>query len=258
MGVVDEELQTRTYKHCVIITAAGSSNRFNSTRKDSSGEINSSCNTNVPMVKKEFIELDGMSILAHAVKPFLDVPGLQAVIITYKKGLKKYTIDSLKVLDTIKKVPFFFVEGGHTRQESVFNALDFVNNNFPNTELVSIHDGARPFVSKNLIETCLKEAFAHGGAAPCTPIYDTLVGVTDGVVSSYIGRDGIYGIQTPQTFLFQKIYTAHVLGRSLRGFTDDAGLFLEFYCHLGYSVVAVPSTNINRKITYANDLEIPK
>ena len=234
-------------RYAAVVTAAGSSSRFNADSHGSAG------------VKKEFLSLDGIPVLAHAVKPFLEVPGLAAVVVTYKAGCLEETRDSLKCLDVYGKVPVFFVKGGETRQSSVFNALSFLKGLWDDGlrfELVSIHDGARPFVSKDVIEACLDAAFRCGGAAPCVPVSDTLVRVSDGFFSERLDRTGVCGVQTPQTFRFPEIYEAHVKARDLVDgvgsvFTDDTQIFMEF----GGRVAAVTGSPKNTKITYRNDLE---
>ena len=238
------------FRHAAVVTAAGSSSRFNAGSHDSVG------------VKKEFLSLEGLSVLAHAVKPFLEVPGLVAVVVTYKAGCLEETRDSLKCLDVYGKVPVFFVQGGETRQASVFNALSFLKGLLDDGlgfELVSIHDGGKPFVSKDVIEACLDAASRFGGAAPCVPVSDTLVKVSEGFFSSRLDRAGVCGVQTPQTFRFPDIYDAHVKARGLvegvgkvgSAFTDDTQIFMKF----GGRVAVVTGSPKNTKITYRDDLE---
>lgn len=245
------------FRHAVIVTAAGTSSRFNV--GSMKGRLDSGS------VKKEFLSLDGVSILAHAVEPFLDVPGLAAVVVTYRKGCLEETCDSLEGLVPLMDgfgVPLHFVEGGDTRQSSVFNALAFLKglcDDGVEFDLVSIHDGARPFVSKDVVFACLDAASKCGGAAPCVPVRDTLVRISDGFLSGRLDRDGVCGVQTPQTFKFPEIYEAHVKARDLvdgvgkvgSAFTDDTQIFMKF----GGLVAAVKGSPKNVKITYRDDLE---
>ncbi len=251
---VSERVAGHSVRHAVVVTAAGSSSRFNAGFMK--GRLDSGS------VKKEFLSLDGFPVLARAVKPFLEVPGLVAVVVTYKAGCLEETRDSLESLLPLfdgSGVPLHFVEGGDTRQASVFNALSFLKGLLDDGlgfELVSIHDGARPFVSKDVIEACLDAAFKCGGAAPCVPVSDTLVKVSEGFFSARLDRTGVCGVQTPQTFRFPDIYEAHVKARGLvdcvgSAFTDDTQIFMEF----GGRVAAVTGSPKNTKITYRDDLE---
>lgn len=241
------------FRHAVIVTAAGTSSRFNVGSLGSVGK------------KKEFLSLDGVPVLAHAVEPFLDVPGLSVVVVTYKAGCLEETRSSLESLVPLLDgagVPLHFVEGGDTRQSSVFNALSFLKRLWDvgaGFDLVSIHDGARPFVSKDVVFACLDAASKCGGAAPCVPVRDTLVRISDGFLSGRLDRDGVCGVQTPQTFRFPEIYEAHVKARDLvdgvgkvgSAFTDDTQIFMKF----GGLVAAVKGSPKNVKITYRDDLE---
>ena len=92
-------------RHAAIITAAGSSQRFNS----QSGS----------KLKKEFEILGKESVLCRAVRPFLNVQGLAAIVVTYRKGELENTREAIGDLG----FDITFVEGGATRQESVFNGL---------------------------------------------------------------------------------------------------------------------------------------
>lgn len=248
---VSEHVVGHVVRHAVIVTAAGSSSRFNAGRLMGS-----------PGVKKEFLLLGDLSVLSHAVKPFLDVPGLVAVVVTYKPGCLEETRSSLESLVPLLDgagVLLHFVEGGDTRQSSVFNALSFLKRLWDvgaGFDLVSIHDGARPFVSKDVVLACLDAASVCGGAAPCVPVSDTLVKVSEGFFSTRLDRTGVCGVQTPQTFRFPDIYEAHVKARDLvdgvgSAFTDDTQIFMEF----GGRVAAVKGSPKNVKITYRDDLE---
>ncbi len=311
--------------HAVIVTSAGLSSRFNNLAnslensfekfaEDSAEEFAESSAENVAKgaftscefsnknekssyIKKEFLKIDGVSVLAKAVKPFLEIPNLKAVVVTYNKKFKQETIDSLKCLENSTSaqssngsknsniiensntvgdsstvdvsdsvmmsgtVPFYFVEGGKTRQESVFNALSFLMGKKQeglDISLVSIHDACRPFVTTKIIEDCLRKAYLYGGAAPSVPINDTLVKISNGFVSDTIDRTGVYCIQTPQTFLFTPIYEAHTKAHDFSSFsyTDDSSLFLH-YCHCqGFEVAMVSGSLTNRKITFKEDMEV--
>lgn len=252
-----ERVVGHVVRHAVVVTAAGSSSRFNAGFMK--GRLDSGS------VKKEFLSFEGLPVLARAVKPFLDVPGLSVVVVTYKAGCLEETRSSLESLVPLLDgagVPLYFVEGGDTRQSSVFNALSFLKRLWDDGagfDLVSIHDGARPFVSKDVVFACLDAAFKCGGAAPCVPVRDTLVRISDGFLSGRLDRDGVCGVQTPQTFRFPEIYKAHVKARDLvdgvgkvgSAFTDDTQIFMKF----GGLVAAVKGSPKNVKITYRDDLE---
>ncbi len=229
-------------RHAVIITAAGSSSRFNNAQSSQG-------------VKKEFVKFQDEAVLVRSIRPFLSVDGLVAIVVTYKKEFFDETIDCLKQLNIPSTIKPFLVRGGSTRQESVFNALQLLNEEVKNLELVSIHDGARPFVTKEVIEQCLKTASMVGGAAPALPMSDTLVQVENGIIVSRLDRSKIYGVQTPQTFCFSDIYKAHLAAKEKAKagliYTDDTQIFTDY----GFKVAIVNGDPKNKKITYPSDLE---
>ena len=231
--------------HAVIVTAAGSSARFNASSGSSSGSP----------LKKEFLCIAGEPILAMAIRPFLEVPGLKVVAVTYRDG----DLEEVKgivgpVLKGSGPVEVLYVKGGDTRRQSVFNALRALDecSFHDDIEIVSIHDGARPFVSKALVSACMEAACQHGGACPCIRVTDTLVKVgEDGLLSSGISREGVCTVQTPQTFRFPDIYKAHLAADAGKAYTDDTGIFMDW----GGKVAFVQGESSNRKITYTSDLK---
>ena len=226
--------------HAVIVTAAGSSRRFNE-----------SCDS---AVKKEFLTIGGEPILAMAIRPFLRVTGTSVLAVTYRDGDLEVVRDIVSGLTELNSgIEVLFVKGGATRQESVFNALKALTEckKCNDIKIVSIHDGARPFVTSDLVKACLDAADVHGGACPCIRITDTIVKVgEDGLLCGRLSRDGVCTVQTPQTFRFPDIYVAHLAARSGKSYTDDTEIFMDW----GGKVAFVQGSSDNRKITYSTDL----
>ena len=226
--------------HAVIVTAAGSSRRFNE-----------SCDS---AVKKEFLTIGGEPILAMAIRPFLQVTGTGVLAVTYRDGDLEVVRNIVSGLTELNSgIEVLFVKGGATRQESVFNALKALTKckKCNDIKIVSIHDGARPFVTSDLVKACLDAADVHGGACPCIRITDTIVKVgEDGLLCGRLSRDGICTVQTPQTFRFPDIYEAHLAARSGKSYTDDTEIFMDW----GGKVAFVQGSSDNRKITYSTDL----
>lgn len=138
------------------------------------------------------------------------------------------------------------VFGGATRQESVLNGLVALKDNPP--DYVLIHDAARPFVSKALIER-LATALSSGQNAvvPALPVVDTLVR-TDGNSRKTVDRANLYVVQTPQGFVYEDITAAHLQLQD-KSFTDDASL----YEAAGGQVAQVAGDERNFKVTQHAD-----
>jgi 2-C-methyl-D-erythritol 4-phosphate cytidylyltransferase len=139
------------------------------------------------------------------------------------------------------------VAGGPTRSASVrrgFQALGAAG-----SDVVCIHDAARPLITADEVGRVLAAARAGGAATAATPIVDTVKRVAGERIVATIDREGLYAAGTPQAF------RADLLGRAFetgRDATDEAGL-LEA---LGVVVTAVPVSRWNLKITTPEDLEL--
>lgn len=224
-------------KGAVIVTSAGSSDRFNS----NSGKT----------LKKEFVLINNHSVLYNSVKNFVDVCQVSCIAITYKAGTLEQTKQALE--DLTQKKHFIFVEGGSTRQQSVFNALKTLDCECKDIDWVAIHDGARPYVSYPLICKTIEDALQKGAAAPAVPVRDTLVEKTDSdSIGSSLDRSKIMAVQTPQVFPFKEILKAHESANEKAWtFTDDTQLYSAF----GKEVFLTEGDVNNIKITYLDDLK---
>lgn len=142
----------------------------------------------------------------------------------------------------------FFVKGGATRQESVFNGLMFLKDKAP--DFVLIHDGARPWVSSQVILRVIDATEKFLAAAPGVPSVDTQKTLSsDGFIHEHLQRETVANIQTPQGFDFEKILSAHEKSRG-KNFTDDTAIFAT---HFGKVKIVQGDVN-NKKITYRDDV----
>lgn len=228
-----------SFPHAVIIAAAGSSVRF------LKGENNS-------YAKKEFFLLDDRSVLYHATKPFLNIPGLQLVLICYGEGWEEETKRALGNLPADSPVPFLFVAGGATRQKSVYNALEALAAQRTSASYVLIHDGARPWITQSIIKKTLEGAALWGGAAPVVPIHDAVKRVdSEGRIVSHVNRDSLVAVQTPQAFRLSEILDAHrQAAATQKTYCDDT----EIYADFGGIVKTTAGSIANRKITTLSDV----
>ena len=218
-----------------VITAAGSSGRFLSGR--------------IEDVKKEYLSIDGHSVLYRAVKPFYEIPGLSAVIVTCPKGSEDEAAVALEDLMDIQTVPMLLVEGGATRTESVRNALKALEGMPASFGYIAIHDGERPYITKELIIRTLAAATVVGGAAPATRVVDALRTLgPDGMIESAVDKSGIIALQTPQIFRRESLIDAYA---SFDGSADDD---IAVFINAGYKASAIQGDRKNRKITYLDDI----
>ncbi|HKL57297.1 MAG TPA: IspD/TarI family cytidylyltransferase [Sphaerochaeta sp.] len=224
-------------EHAVIVTAAGSSDRFN---KQGLG------------VKKEYLTFDEHTVLYLAVEPFLQVPNLRAIVVTHPKGMADQCAIALEEIFDQNIIPVILVEGGKDRQESVHNALKMLGSLSLPIDYVAIHDGARCFVTTDLIIRTLATATVFGGAVPALSPTDALKGIdANGVITSHIERTETASVQTPQIFHYPEILTAHQSAKANgKKYVDDTEIFTDF----GMSVGICEGERGNRKITFLEDI----
>jgi 2-C-methyl-D-erythritol 4-phosphate cytidylyltransferase len=160
--------------------------------------------------------------------------------------------DILTILDmVVSSKPVVLIQGGSTRQESVYNGLQALPSE---AEHVLIHDGARCLATPNLFDRCAATLHTCPGLIAAIPVKDTIKVVgTNQVVQDTPDRATLWAAQTPQGFHVAKLKAAHDQGKS-EGWavTDDAALFEK--CGLPVTIVMGEETNL--KVTTPEDLKI--
>lgn len=185
----------------------------------------------------------------------------------YDKEVIRYTIEAfeksevdeiiicanINIIEELKEIfknsqKVKIIEGGATRQESVFNGIKASE-----CDYVLIHDGARPMISTDLINSAIEEVKTKKALTVATKTIDTIKEVIDGKIIRTIDRAKLYNTQTPQAFEYNLIKNAHM---KLYGqnYTDDAGMLEE----LGETVYILNGSYKNIKITTQNDIDIAK
>jgi 2-C-methyl-D-erythritol 4-phosphate cytidylyltransferase len=196
---------------------------------------------------KLFLELAGRPVIAHAWRQFEEAAGIDEVVLAVRDGLQSTFAEMAAKYGFTK--PFRMTTGGAERQDSVWNGLQVIS---PESELVAIHDGARPLTSPALITATLLAARETGAAVAAQRVTDTIKESEDGrTVGRHLDRQRLWAVQTPQTFrvevIRRAIAAAKAQGLSL---TDDTAA-----CELiGQPVRLVLSESPNPKVTVPADL----
>ena len=193
-------------------------------------------------VPKQYLALDGASVLRHAVAALAEHPRVSDVLVTIRpedRGLYDLAVVGLRVMPP--------AVGGSTRQDSVRLGLEALTPHRP--ERVLIHDGARPFPNPMLVDRVIDGLDRAPAAIPCLPLRDTIKRAEDGVIRATIDRFALWRAQTPQGFHFDAILAAHraAIGRAL---TDDAAVAEA----AGLAPLVVAGSEDNLKVTTAEDL----
>ncbi len=211
------------FKVNAIIPAGGTSSRFGNKNK---------------LLEK----INGKEVIKYTVEAF-EKSNANEIIICANIAI----IDELK--EIFKNSPKVrIIEGGSTRQQSVFNGL-----NAGECDYVLIHDAARPMISTDMINLTIEEVKIKKALTVATKTIDTIKEIIDGKIIRTVDRAKLYNTQTPQAFEYNLIKEAH---QKLYGqnFTDDAGMLEE----LGQTVYIVNGSYKNIKITTQNDIDIAK
>ena len=197
-------------------------------------------------ISKQYIELNGKPILYYTLKRFVDCEGIDKIILVLPKDEIEYC--NKEILEKYSLKVDMIVEGGKERQDSVYNALQKIND----SEIVLIHDGARAFVSERVIKDGIKYAKIYGAAAPGVMPKDTIKVVDEnGFSDSTPDRNKLLAIQTQQTFKLEIIKECHEKVKENNISVTDDTMVVEMYNNKVY-LYNGEYTNI--KVTTPEDL----
>jgi 2-C-methyl-D-erythritol 4-phosphate cytidylyltransferase len=198
--------------------------------------------------KKQFHFLGGKPVLAHTLDKFETCPLIRSILLVVGQEDMDYCLKEVIEKYKFQKVSQI-VPGGKQRQESVKNGIDALQKD---ADIVAIHDGVRPFVTKAMIEDSIHSAVRYGAVVLAMPVKETIkMSNPDGTVLKTLDRESLWQIQTPQTFQVNIIKEAYYRAteNGLMG-TDDSSLVER----LGVKVHILPGSYTNIKITTPEDL----
>src|SRR5258705_6927592 len=202
-------------------------------------------------VLKQLLMLAGRSILQRSFETIETHEQIDEVIVALPAELAALPPEFLKS----KRKEIHIVDGGGRRQDSVANAFARINKAV--TNLILIHDAARPFATSQLFAKVIHAAKDGGAAIAALRSSDTVKEATAGdggrvVVKRTMSRDSIYLAQTPQGFSYDILAQAIAIGRSRAEATDEASLVER----AGHGVQLVDGESTNIKITTEQDLHV--
>ena len=198
-------------------------------------------------ISKQFLEIDQKPILYYTIKAFEDCNEIDEIIVVIGENDINYFNNNIKDIYKFKKLNKV-VYGGKERQNSVYNGLKACEN----SEIVLIHDGARPFINKNIIKKGIEFAKKYGASA-CGVIPKDTIKVKDknGLSINTLKRSELVAVQTPQCFKYELIMKAHdyIQDNDIQ-LTDDT-MAVELF---GKTVYLYEGDYTNIKITTPEDL----
>lgn len=193
---------------------------------------------------KLLLEIGSKTVIERSVEAFLSVSDIDEIIVVARQQeIKLYS-------ELLEDERISFVIGGATRQQSVKNAVETVDN----AHLIVIHDGARPLVKCEDIEKTIRAAEEFSAAAVGVYVKDTIKVVdSEGFVQSTPDRSTLFAVQTPQIFNFE-------LYKSAMQRADEQGLDFTDDCQLielcGGKIKMIEGSYSNIKITTPDDIAL--
>ncbi len=224
-------------KVTAIVLAAGQGKRMNSS------------------VAKQFLMLHQRPILYYSLKAFEESSVDEIVLVTGEDQVE-YCRENIVKKYNIRKVSKIVV-GGAERYDSVYKALIAMEK----SDYLLIHDGARPFLSKDLIENLILQVKTYKACILGTPVKETIKVVNkDGYIADTPDRNTLWNAQTPQAFEYETIKKAYTIfcqdaDKGKNKVTDDAMIY-ETYLNQPVKIIMGDYRNI--KITTPEDLDIAK
>ncbi len=214
----------------VIVVAAGSGTRFGAEKP------------------KQFLEILGKPLIIHTLERFESCPSIDEIILVlpfeeienFQKTVEKYNLKKLAKT----------IAGGQTRAESVLNGLNSIDSK--QTEIVAVHDGARPLVSSEEISQTIEQARETGAACLVADVTDTIKKVRDGKIVGTINRKQLRRALTPQAFHYEILKRAFETDNLSESVTDECFLVEK----LGYEISVVEGSAQNIKITTQKDFAL--
>ncbi len=218
-------------KLIAILLAGGSGSRFGADRP------------------KQFLEVDGCTVLEHSIRAFHRSPLVDEIVIITRADF----VDEVKGIAANYPKVSHVRPGGEERYHSTLAALEVCT---APDDLLLIHDAVRPMVSEAIISRCVEALSTYDAVGVAVPSTDTIVRVDENrCIVETLPRAVLCNMQTPQGFRQSILRQAFDLGLQDLAFapTDDCGVVRRYLPHTPVRIVDGEATNI--KITYPKDLE---
>ena len=215
-------------KRCgAVIVAAGSASRMGG-------------------IDKVMAPLGGEPMIVRTVRAFQECDAISEIVIVTREDLIQTIAGLTREMPKVTAV----VAGGASRQESVHLGLNALSHK---VKLAAIHDGARPFITWQLIDWVVRAANTYGAAAPAIPVKDTIKEVQGFVVKNTPDRSALRAVQSPQVFDYDMLRAALKKAKEDGAEVTDDCSAVE---RMGMSVKIVEGDERNIKITTPLDLKI--
>lgn len=202
-------------------------------------------------IQKQFLEIQGYPVLYYSLRCFQESSLIQDIILVTGESVLSYCKSEIVEKYGFSKVSRI-IPGGKERYDSVYAGLLACED----CEYVFIHDGARPFITEEILERGLAGVKETGACVIGMPSKDTIkIADEKGFVKETPARSSVWTIQTPQIFSYPLIRKAHesIRQKDMTKITDDAMVVEQ---ETGTSIRLVEGSYQNIKITTPEDLSV--
>lgn len=197
---------------------------------------------------KQFVKINGKEIIVYTLQTFQKNKNINKIIIASEpeyfslliRIVKKYKLSKVKLI----------VEGGATRQQSVYNAL--LSSKADNDDLLVVHDAARAMLPDHVLTNAIQVANKKGNSLVCIKAKDTLVKAKSSVIT-YLNRDEVYYVQTPQIFKYKDLSKALRKAEKEKYLGTDESMLVK---KIGKKINIADGSVFNFKITTREDVEL--
>ena len=201
---------------------------------------------------KQFLMVPDKPIISYCLDIFQNHDEIDSVVVVVSEQWQDF-VEEYAAKYGVTKIKGY-APAGKSRQHSIYNGLKCIDKNVPDTDIVIVHDAARPLVSDQIISDCIKGATDYDGAMPVISVKDTVYQSKDGEeIGCLLKRSELFAGQAPESFKFRKYFDIH------NQVTDEeigatAGSSEIAYRH-GMEIRMVKGSERNLKITTIEDLE---
>lgn len=197
---------------------------------------------------KQYLRVNNKELIAYTLETFQKNKLINEIIIAAEptyfdllvKIINKYRFRKVKLI----------VEGGQTRQHSVYNAL--LSSDANENDLIVVHDAARALLPNEVLSNAIKTAREKGNALVCIKAKDTLIKAMK-YVEEYLNRDEVYYVQTPQIFKYKDLLKAMNKAFKENFIGTDESMLVQ---KIGKKINLVEGSVFNFKITTQEDIEL--
>ena len=201
---------------------------------------------------KQFLMVNDKPVISYCFDIFQNHNEIDNIVVVVSEKWQKFVEEYAEKYSVTKICGY--ASAGKTRQHSIYNGLKCIAENANDTNIVIVHDAARPLVSDKIISDCIKGATEYDGAMPVISVKDTVYQSCDGKsIDKLLKRSELFAGQAPESFKFKRYYEIHN-EVSDEEISNTAGSSEIAYRH-GMNITMVPGSERNLKITTVEDLE---